>query len=79
MSENFAGYDLKKLVPKPKTGFKKAKCSSCGNAQFFFTASASKTKCLKCGKPFAKSTASKTMLLGKSKPETKTVEKEKKE
>ncbi len=64
MSDTFAGIDLKKIVPEPKTTFSKIKCE-CGNEQTCYSAISSKVNCLVCGKPLAESTGSKTKSLGK--------------
>ncbi len=49
-------------VPKPKSKFVKVKCQKCKNEQIIFGKSASKIKCLVCGKLLAEPSGGKTKL-----------------
>ncbi len=54
--------EIGKFIPKPKTKFLKAKCSSCGNEQIVFSAASTLVKCVACDHVIAKPSGSKVKL-----------------
>ena len=53
---------MKDLIPSPDSRFVKVRCPKCKNEQVIFGKSATKVKCLVCGKILGEPTGGKTKI-----------------